>query len=96
MPNHGKCPDGCVSVRCGWCWTIGASIGSQWEVISVAERLGHQADSVRKWVRRAEGDEGRRAGAISEELAELKRLQRENAELKRANDILGPRRPSSG
>ena len=43
---------------------------------------------MRKWVRRAEVDGGRRAGPTSDELAELKRLKRENAELRRANDIL--------
>ena len=40
------------------------------------------------WVRRAETDGGRRPGATTDELAELKRLKRENAELRRANDIL--------
>ena len=63
--------------------------GSQWEAIcSVAEKLGPTPETVRKWVRRAEVDGGRRAGATSDELAEIKRLKRENAELRRANDIL--------
>ena len=63
--------------------------GSQWEAIcSVAEKLGPTPETVRKWVRRAEIDGGRRAGTTSDELAELKRLKRENAELRRANDIL--------
>jgi transposase len=63
--------------------------GSQWEAItSVAEKLGPTAETVRKWVRQAERDSGRRAGLSSDELAELKRLKRENAELRRANDIL--------
>jgi len=62
---------------------------SQWEAItSVAEKLGPTAETVRKWVRQAERDSGRRVGPSSEELAELKRLKRENAELRRANDIL--------
>jgi transposase len=62
---------------------------SQWEAItSVAEKLGPTAETVRKWVRQAERDSGRRAGPNSDELAELKRLKRENAELRRANDIL--------
>jgi transposase len=46
------------------------------------------AETVRKWVRRAEVDAGTRAGVTSEESAEVKRLKRENAELKRANAIL--------
>ena len=62
---------------------------SQWEAIcSVAEKLGPKAETVRLWVRQAERDTGRRSGATTEELAELKRLKRENAELRRANDIL--------
>ena len=63
--------------------------GSQWEAISsVAEKLGPTPETVRKWVRRAEIDGGRRSGPTSDDLAELKRLKRENAELRRANDIL--------
>lgn len=63
--------------------------GSQWEAItSVAEKLGPTPETVRKWVRQAERDTGRRVGPTADELAELKRLKRENAELRRANDIL--------
>jgi transposase len=63
--------------------------GSQWEAIcSVAEKLGPRAETVRGWVRQVERDEGRRPGPSSDELAELKRLRRENAELRRTNDIL--------
>ena len=63
--------------------------GSQWEAIcSVAEKLGPKAETVRLWVRQAERDEGRRSGPTTEDQAELKRLRRENAELRRANDIL--------
>ena len=62
---------------------------SQWEAIcSVAEKLGPTAETVRLWVRRVETDRGRRPGATSEQLTELKRIKRENAELRRANDIL--------
>jgi transposase len=62
--------------------------GSQWEAIcSVAEKLGPKAETVRLWVRRAEADEGRGAGPTSDQLAELKRLKRENAHL----DIRNPR-----
>lgn len=72
----------------------GHEYGSQWEAIcSVAEKLagpdsGPKAETVRLWVRQAERDTGRRPGATTDELAELKRLKRENAELRRANDIL--------
>jgi transposase len=64
--------------------------GSEYEAIRVvATRLGvTTAESVRKWVRRAQVDSGQRAGVSTEESAELKRLRRENAELRRANEIL--------
>jgi transposase len=63
---------------------------SDWAAIGqVAELLGvGTPETVRKWVRRAEVDAGARPGTTSEESAELKRLRRENAELKRANAIL--------
>jgi transposase len=63
---------------------------SQWAAIgAVAQKLGvGTAETVRKWVRQAETDAGQRPGTTSEESAELKRLKRENAELRRANEIL--------
>jgi transposase len=62
---------------------------TQWEAIrSVAEKIGASAETVRKWVRRAEIDSGNRPGRTTEELEEIKRLKREVAELRRANDIL--------
>jgi transposase len=45
-------------------------------------------ETVRKWWRQAEVDAGQRAGVSTEDSAELKRLKRENAELRRANGIL--------
>ena len=63
--------------------------GSQWEAIcSVADKLGPTAETVRKWVRRVEVDEGRRPGLTSDERERLKALERENRELRRANEIL--------
>jgi len=64
--------------------------GSQWAAIeSVAHRLGiGSAETLRTWVRRAEVDAGRRPGVTSEAAVELARLRRENAELRRANEIL--------
>ncbi len=47
-----------------------------------------RAETLRKWVRRAESDDGRRPGLSSEEHTEIKRLKRELAELRRANEIL--------
>jgi transposase len=54
----------------------------------VSSRLGVGSETLRKWKRRQEVDAGERPGATSEELAEIKRLKRENAELRRANEIL--------
>ena len=54
----------------------------------MAEKLGPKAETVRLWVRRAEIDTGRRSGPTTAHLVELKRLKRENAELRRTNDIL--------
>ena len=56
---------------------------------SVAQRLGiSSVETLRKWVRRAQVDTGQRPGPTTEELAEIKRLKRENFELRRANEIL--------
>jgi transposase len=63
---------------------------SDWPAIcAVAEKLGiGTAETLRKWVRQAEVDTGQRPGITSEESVEIKRLKRENAELRRANEIL--------
>jgi transposase-like protein len=62
---------------------------SQWAAIrSIAEKLGCRVESLRRWVRQAERDAGKRSGLTTSEREELKRLQRENVELKRANEIL--------
>ena len=62
---------------------------SQWAAIrSIGEKLGIQTESLRRWVRQAERDTGKRPGLTSSERDEFKRLQREVVELKRANEIL--------
>jgi transposase len=67
-----------------------AEYGSEYEAIrSIATKLGITSpESLRKWVRQAEVDGGVRVGRTSEELAEIRELKRENAELRRANEIL--------
>ena len=50
--------------------------------------MGCTAETLRKWVRRSEIDSGTRAGISSSEQERLKELERENRELKRANEIL--------
>ena len=64
--------------------------GSEYEAIrAVATKLGiGTPESLRKWIRQAQVDAGQRPGTTTEESVELKRLRRENAELRRANGIL--------
>lgn len=54
----------------------------------VGAKLGVGPETLRKWRRRFEVDTGARPGVTSDEAAEIKRLKRENAELRRANEIL--------
>ena len=62
---------------------------SQWAaIISVSSKVGCSAETLRKWVRQAERDLGQRAGLTSTERERLKTLERENRELRRANEIL--------
>lgn len=62
---------------------------SQWATMrSVAEKLGCTVEALRRWVRQAERDGGKRPGLTTDEREQLKQLQRENFELKRANEIL--------
>src|SRR6266498_6106905 len=63
---------------------------SQWATIrSVAEKLGCTVEALRRWVRQAERNEGRRAGLTTDERQRLKQLEREVFELKRANAAPG-------
>jgi|TARA_R110000787_G_scaffold145997_1_gene259759 transposase len=62
---------------------------SQWAAIqSVSQKLGCAPESLRRWARQVERDQGKRPGLTSAEAEELKELRRENKELKRANEIL--------
>ena len=54
----------------------------------VAGLLGMNVETLRLWVHRAEVDAGERPGTTTEEAEEIKRLKREVAELRRANEIL--------
>ena len=62
---------------------------SQWKAIeSIAKKLGVNHETLRKWVRAAEVDGGKRPGVTTEERSRIKELERENRELRRANEIL--------
>jgi transposase len=62
---------------------------TEWAAItSIAQKCGMTAETLRKWVRQTEIDGGRRPGISSEEAARIKELERENKELRRANEIL--------
>ena len=54
----------------------------------MASKIGCTAETLRRWVRQAERDAGTREGLTTSEREEYKRLQRENRELKKANEIL--------
>lgn len=63
--------------------------GSQWAAIeSIAGKIGCTNESLRRWVQQAERDEGKSAGPSTSDRERLKQLERENRELKRANEIL--------
>lgn len=62
---------------------------SQWAAIcSVAEKMGCTSETLRRWVRQAEHDGGKRDGLTTAERDRVKELERENRELRRTNEIL--------
>ena len=63
--------------------------GSQWAVIqSIAAKIGCSGETLRNWVHQAERDRGVRAGPTTDERERIKALERENRELRQANEIL--------
>ena len=63
--------------------------GSRWAAMeSIASKIGCTAETLRSWVNREEIDTGRREGLTSDDRAQLKALEKENRELRRANEIL--------
>ena len=63
--------------------------GSQWATIqSIATKFGCTAETLRRWVRQSEVDQGKRGGIPTNERERVKELEREVRELRRANEIL--------
>ena len=62
---------------------------SEWAAMcSISSKIGCTAETLRKWVRRSETDQGKRSGMTSSDREQLMELKRENRELKRVNEIL--------
>jgi len=62
---------------------------SRWQaVVSIAAKIGCAAQTLNEWVKKAEVDSGRRAGIPTEMAEKMKALERENRELRQANEIL--------
>ena len=62
---------------------------SQWATIeSIAEKIGCTKETLRRWVRNAEHDTGRRPGPTTADKDRIKALERENKELRQTNEIL--------
>jgi transposase len=67
---------------------------SQWAAIEkISGELGINHETLRVWVRRAETDGGRRPGLSTDERARIRELERENKELRRANEMAKSRSP---
>ena len=67
----------------------GPEHASQWAAItSIAGKFGCTAETLRNWVRQAERDSGQRGALTTDERQRFKELERENRELKRANEFL--------
>ena len=66
-----------------------AEYRSQWAAVqSIAQKIGCTRETLRRWVRQAERDQGKRLGTTTDERERVKALEREVAELRRANEIL--------
>ena len=67
----------------------GGDHASQWAAISsIAPKIGCTPETLRKWMRQTERDQGARPGQTTAERDRIKALERENRELRQANEIL--------
>jgi transposase len=63
--------------------------GSQWEeIVSIAAKIGCTAETLRRWVRQVERDSGSGPGLTTDDRGRIRTLERENRELRQANQIL--------
>ena len=89
MTRQGRYRRSCGIGPSGWCWSTRTSIPRSGRRSAPSPTsCGVSAETLRKWVRRAETDEGLRPGLTSDERERLKTLERENRELRRTNEIL--------
>ncbi len=87
--RQGKCPDAVGERAVRLVFEQRDVYESEWAAIrSVAEKSGMSPETLRLWVRQAERDAGVRGGLTTEDRQRLRRLERENKELRRANEIL--------
>ena len=91
MANHKTTPRFSAEVRERAVWMVfehRSEHTSQWAAIaSIAAKIGCTAQTLSNWVRQAERDRGKRPGA-TDERERIKALERENRELRQANEIL--------
>ncbi len=89
MPNRSRYPEEFHQRAVRMVFDHQRDYPSQWAAITtIAQQLGVNHETLRIWVRKAEADSGQRAGPTTAELEELRRLRKENFELRRANEIL--------
>ena len=81
-------PRRCGSGRCGSCRTRRTSMARSGRPFDRSRRRWVHRQTLRRWVRQAERDEGRRPGLTNEDQQRVKVLERENRELRRTNEIL--------
>ena len=78
-----------MSAPSAWCWITKPSIPRGWAAVSsIAAKIGCSPHTLLDWVKKTEVDSGKRAGVPSDVAERLKALERENRELRQANDIL--------